>query len=29
MALGDIEFNKMDGSTGSLGEYEGDVVLAW
>ena len=27
MALGDIEFRKMDGSTGSLGEYDGDVVL--
>ena len=27
MALGDIEFDKMDGSTGSLGEYDGDVVL--
>ena len=26
-ALGDIEYRKMDGSTGSLGEYDGDVVL--
>jgi glutathione peroxidase len=27
MALGDIEYRKMDGSTGSLGEYDGEVVL--
>jgi glutathione peroxidase len=26
-ALGDIEYSKMDGSRGSLGEYDGDVVL--
>src|SRR5262245_21776706 len=26
-ALGDIEFQKMDGSSGSLGECEGSVVL--
>ena len=26
-ALGDIDFDKMDGSTGSLGDYEGSVVL--
>jgi len=26
-ALGDIEYRKMDGSTGSLSEYDGDVVL--
>jgi len=27
MTLGDIEYRKMDGSAGSLGEYEGEVVL--
>ena len=26
-ALGDIEYRKMDGSPGSLSEYDGDVVL--
>ena len=26
-ALGDIEYRKMDGSSGSLSEYDGDVVL--
>ena len=26
-ALGDIEFSTMDGSSSSLGEYDGDVVL--
>ena len=26
-ALGDIEFQKMDGSSSSLGDYEGSVVL--
>jgi glutathione peroxidase len=26
-ALGDIEYRKMDGSAGSLSEYDGDVVL--
>ena len=25
--LGDIEFQRMDGTTGSLGDYEGSVVL--
>ena len=26
-ALGDIEYRKMDGSSGSLSEYDGDVLL--
>ena len=26
-ALGDIEFEKVDGSTGALGEHRGEVVL--